>query len=86
MNAGTEDVTVVYARKRTSIPRAVPAELQLKYQDSGCTVTNWESNPAESKAQLLTLAGLLALRNKAISNQPSAISQPAKAAADDHWC
>jgi len=40
MKTGSVDAAVVYARKRTDIPCTVPAELQLKYQDSGSTVTN----------------------------------------------
>jgi hypothetical protein len=42
LNSETEGVAVLCARKRTTLPCTVPAELQLKYQDSGSTVTNWD--------------------------------------------
>jgi len=42
MKTGSVDVTGMHVRKRTSIPCTVPAELQLKFQDLGSTVTNWD--------------------------------------------
>jgi len=45
-------------RRRKDPLFAAPRELQLKCQNSGITVTNWDPNPTESKTQLLSLAGL----------------------------
>ena len=73
---------MVYAhvRERRDPLSAVPPELQLKYQDSGITFTNWD--PAESNAQLLSLTGHSArvkLQMPDPGGRPSRVRQRAEA-------